>query len=589
MKNNTQRGILRRILDRSPLGAALPMTMLTLCGLGATERAFGTGSWVAMSTSNPAGDSVGICVLLPDGTVLAEGSSSNWYSLAPDSLGHYTDGPWSYRNNSTWGHQTGSTAVLKNGNAFVAGGENGNGSPQVEIYHTGNGTWSTAINPAYFGKIQDGNAMVMPGGDVLIEPQGAVSPYSYDTFLFDPNNNSFSQTVGAPLQGIWEACWVKLPDDNVLCIDSDDSSTGGTTAEQYDPSSQTWGNAQSGIPNIWPNVSGTGKVSESGPAFLLPNENAIFFGGNGAEAVYNYFAGTWSSSAQLPGTLGQKDAPGAMMVNGKILLAVSPQGVNSSVGAINGVGPTSFYEYDYTANGGTGGLTAAPVAPSGYSQLSSRAQSLFMLDLPDGTVLLSGLGSQCWIYQPDGSPLPAGKPTIYSVSWNLDGSIHVTGTLFNGISGGASYGDDSQMDSNYPLLRFTDGSGNVTYGRSFNWSSTSVDNGNVVSTEAALPSNVFSNGGAAYSLQVVCNGIASDPVTFYGPVWVDFVNYNSIFQFGTFSFPYPTLPQGVSAVASGGTIAIDSSSQPSVGTVTAPYTITKPMNIISVYGPSTVQ
>jgi hypothetical protein len=32
----------------------------------------------------------------------------------------------------------------------------------------------------------------------------------------------------------------------------------------------------------------------------------------------------------FPGTLGQKDAPGAMMDNGKILLAVSPQGVNSS-------------------------------------------------------------------------------------------------------------------------------------------------------------------------------------------------------------------------------------------------------------------
>jgi hypothetical protein len=241
-------------------------------------------------------------------------------------------------------------------------------------------------------------------------------------------------------------------------------------------------------------------VSESGPAFLLPNQNAIFFGGNGATAVYNYSGGTWSSSASLPGTLGQKDAPGAMMVNGKVLLAVSPQGNNSSAGAINGVGPASFYEYDYTANSGAGGLTAAPVAPSGYGQLQNRAQNLFLLDLPDGTVLLSGFGSQCWIYQPDGSPLPAGKPAIYSVSWNLDGSIHVTGTLFNGISGGASYGDDSQMDSNYPLLRFTDGSGNVSYGRSYNWSSTSVATGSqVVSTEAALPPEVMTFPGT-YSL-----------------------------------------------------------------------------------------
>lgn len=589
MKNDAPQGMLRTWVDGSPLRTALCIMFAILGGFCLPQKAIGVGNWLAMTTTAPGGDNVGICLLLPDGTVLAEGSNSNWYSLAPDSAGHYTDGNWGTRNNSTWGHQTGSTAVLKNGNVFVAGGENGNGSPDVEIYHTASGTWTTTVNGAYFGNIQDGNAMVMPGGDVLIEPQGASSGYGGDTFLYDPNSGSFSQTTGAPLEGIGEAAWVRLPDDNVLVIDSDNSGFGATTAEQYNPSTETWENAQSGVPNIWPDVSGTPYVSESGPAFLLPNENAIFFGGNGATAVYNYSAGTWSSSASLPGTLGQKDAPGAMMVNGKILLAVSPQGDNSSKSAINGVGPTSFYEYDYTANGGTGGLTAAPNAPSGYSQLTSRAGVLFMLDLPDGTVLLSGIGSRCWIYQPDTGPLAAAKPTIYSVSWNLDGSLHLTGTLFNGISGGASYGDDSQMDSNYPLLRFTDGSGNVYYGRTFNWSSVSVDNGSVVSAEAALPSAVLNSPGTAYSLQVVVNGIASNPVGFSGPVWVDFVNYNSIFQFGTFSFPYPTLPQGVSAVASGGTIAIDSSSQPSVGTVTAPYTISKPMTIISVYGPSTIQ
>jgi hypothetical protein len=96
-----------------------------------------------------------------------------------------------------------------------------------------------------------------------------------------------------------------------------------------------------------------------------------------------------------------------------------------------------------------------------------------MLDLPDGTVLLSSLfTNQLYIYTSDGSPLPAGKPTIQSIFVNGDGSLHLTGILFNGISQGASYGDDNQMDSNYPLVRFTDASGNVRYGRSYNWSST---------------------------------------------------------------------------------------------------------------------
>ena len=146
------------------------------------------------------------------------------------------------------------------------------------------------------------------------------------------------------------------------------------------------------------------------------------------------------------------------------------------------------------------------------------------------------------------------------------------------------------MDSNWPLLRFTDSGGNVTYGSTFNWSAIGgVQTGSeVVSTDANLSPEVDLVSGGTYSLQVVANGIASDPVSFQGPVWVDFVNYNSFFQFGTLVFPYATIAQGVSAVSSGGTIAIDAGSQPSDGAVSAPYTISTPMNIISVYGPSTI-
>ena len=313
----------------------------------------------------------------------------------------------------------------------------------------------------------------------MIQPEGASSGYGGLTFLFNPGNNTFSQTTGAPSDAygnisLSECSWVKLPNDNVLAIDSDQLSTGATTAEMYNPNTETWQNAVTGgtVPNIWPDVTGTGKVSEMGPAFLLPNGNAIFFGGNLVTAVYNN--GIWSQGATMNNGLGMKDAPGAMMVNGKILLAVSPQGINSSVSDINGIGPTSFYEYDYTANGGAGGYALAPSPGSG---ISSRAQALKFLDLPDGTVLLSTGGSQLYIYQPDLSPLPAGQPNINKVQWNPDGSLHLTGTLFNGISQGAAYGDNEQMDSNFPLVRFTDGSGNVYYGRTYNWSSTSVQTG----------------------------------------------------------------------------------------------------------------
>jgi hypothetical protein len=162
----------------------------------------------------------------------------------------------------------------------------------------------------------------------------------------------------------------------------------------------------------------------------------------------------------------------------------------------------------------------------------------------------------------------------------------VTGTVFNGLGQGATYGDDAQMDSNYPLLRFTElATARVYNGRTFNWSSTSVQTGGrTVSTEAAMPSTVFAGPGT-YLMQVVANGVASDPVYFYGPVWVNF-NYPGPIYAGNYALPYNTIAQGVSAVASGGTIALNASSQPSASSAT--LTIAKPMTIVSVYGPSTI-
>ncbi|MBV8841322.1 MAG: hypothetical protein JO307_00800, partial [Bryobacterales bacterium] len=40
----------------------------------------------------------------------------------------------------------------------------------------------------------------------------------------------------------------------------------------------------------------------------------------------------------------------------------------------------------------------------------------------------------------------------------------------NGQSAGAAYGDDDQMNSNYPIIRMIDAAGNVFYARSSNWS-----------------------------------------------------------------------------------------------------------------------
>jgi len=99
------------------------------------------------------------------------------------------------------------------------------------------------------------------------------------------------------------------------------------------------------------------------------------------------------------------------------------------------------------------------------------------------------------------------------------------GTLLNGISEGAAYGDDWQMNSNYPIVRLTDAAGNVRYARTYNWSSTSVMTGNTPeTTEFRLPPGLAAG---TYSLVVVANGNSSVPVSFYTPDALQIMRLNN--------------------------------------------------------------
>ena len=79
-----------------------------------------------------------------------------------------------------------------------------------------------------------------------------------------------------------------------------------------------------------------------------------------------------------------------------------------------------------------------------------------------------------------------------------------------------SYGVGNEMDSNYPIIELKDGSGHVYFARTFNWNSTGVATGSTpVTTDFTSPANMPYG---VYSLYVVANGIASDPVPFTGGV-----------------------------------------------------------------------
>ncbi|HWY77948.1 MAG TPA: hypothetical protein VN281_20200, partial [Verrucomicrobiae bacterium] len=155
------------------------------------------------------------------------------------------------------------------------------------------------------------------------------------------------------------------------------------------------------------------------------------------------------------------------------------------------------------------------LAPGGGTNFGAAPYYTKMLVLPNGTILWNCGSPEMYVYTPDGTALASGKPAISNIVGNADGSYHLTGAGLNGISAGAAYGDDAQMDSNYPLVRLTSGA-TVHYARTYNWSNTGVMTSNKLgSTEFSLPIGLAPG---TYSLTVVANGNSSASVPFSFPL-----------------------------------------------------------------------
>jgi hypothetical protein len=500
-----------------PLHQVVAQIILWVCLGIASFFSFGAsaaGVWTPLV--NPAPDGVELMLLLPDGSVMVADQpggndfSASWFLLRPDDHGSYVNGSWSQLSDMNDTRLDYSSIILTNGQVFVAGGEYGTGLATSEIYDPLMDTWTylpvptSLLDPTLpspeVGENQgfyDSIAKILPSGQVLIAPDGA-NIYG-GTLLFNPSTSTWSagpRTIKKAYPDQAEASWVKLPDDSILTVDPS-----STNSERYVPSQNQWIKDANLPVNLCTN-------GEMGPAVLLPNGKAFFFGATGHTALYTPSGdtnpGIWIAGPDIPNGLISPDAPAAVLANGKVLCAVEPPPIYSA--------PTSFFEYDWVSN-----IFNAVDGPTGSSYFAAPYYTK-MLDLPDGSVLFSTGGySQLFVYQPDGPSIVSGKPVISGITYNsTTDSYLLTGKLLNGISEGATYGDDAQMDSNYPLVRLMDSANNVYYARTYNWNSTSVQaKSRLVSTQFVLPGNLPQ---ANYSLVAVANGIASDPVTLQIPL-----------------------------------------------------------------------
>ena len=268
---------------------------------------------------------------------------------------------------------------------------------KCRVYNPSNNTWTVVSPPASVldpsqvspntgtsQGIYDAECKVLPDGRVLLLPRAPMT--ANGTLLYNPVANSWNS--GPPtLRYAGEAGAVKLPDGSVLTIDRATNLT-----ERFLPALNLWTNDSSSL-GIWASL---GTFAAEGPGFLLPDGRAIFFGGTGSVAFYtpsgSNSPGTWTGG-QYPVGQATAGGPGAMMVDGNILMAISPnpikitsppKGGGHSTSSLDIVPQTTFYEYNYSS---------ATFINTGLSNTVNCSQNM-MLDLPDGSVLLGVIGAE---------------------------------------------------------------------------------------------------------------------------------------------------------------------------------------------------
>ncbi len=468
------------------------------------QGVFAQGTWTPIA-AQPINYNQGVMLLLTDGSVMVKNSAnsisgigSGWDRLIPDEHGSYVNGTWAPVASMNDSRLYCSSQILRDGTVYVAGGEYGSGRTRGELYYPDYDQWFGLWPlPGTTDTISDANSVLLPDGRVLQAVVITGHNVSKHTYFFDPVTATY--TAGPPTRGIDnESSWLKLPDNSILFPD-----LYATTSERYIPATNTW-IADANLPVSLYDPFGY----EMGACFLLPDGRGFFLGSTTNTAYYTPSGttapGTWAAGPVMADSLGSPDAAAAMMVDGKILCAVS----HTPTSDTTFYSKMHFYEFDYLTN------TFTRIAsPEGGDSISAASYKSNMLCLPDGSVLYARQGDdQYYVYKPAGAPLAAGRPVVDSIIATSCDSFMATGKLFNGITEGAGYGDDWQMATNYPLVRIRQ-NGEVYYGKTFSWNSTGVARGNNEdSVRFVLPAGISHRG--TYQLEVVANGNASLPVNF---------------------------------------------------------------------------
>jgi len=431
------------------------------------DRTLLASNWTALTNAAPA--AIGTMMLLTNGTVMAQeaGVTNTWYQLTPDSTGSYANGTWTTLAPMGTDRLYFGSNVMQNGNVFVVGGEysgpNGtaNWTNTGEIYNSSSNSWSPITNfpQSNYG---DDPSILLPNGNILAGYLAGPQTYIYNittntwTQTGTKNNNDASD----------EEAWVKLPDNSILSYDVF-YNTGNTPglAQRYIPSMGKWVNTGP-VPVA---LSSPAAGYELGPNALLPNGDVFQVGGNNNTALYNPTTNIWTKGPVIPGGLESDDAPGVLLPNGQFLFTADTQLYQA---------PTHVFDYNYVTNKITD--VTPTVANGDPASLVSQLADLpsftdRFLMLPNGQALFTAGGtSQIYVYTGTGPVVTSSTPSIAAIFANKGNSYTLLGSALNGASQGASYGDDAEMDTNYPIVSVATDIGTTYFARTTNWNNTGV-------------------------------------------------------------------------------------------------------------------
>lgn len=427
-------------------------------------------------------------------------------------------------------------SALLSGHRILAGNIFNN---STFIYSVDTNTWAQAATKVYNDRSDEEGWTALSGGSIM----------TYDLFQSVAAGQGYAEIYN-PTQNVWTAI---SPADGsasgtlpVLTSPALGFELGPNLRLQDGRAFQIGANQHTGLytqgTNTWaagPDIQGVlsnpfGRINhanfgaDDAPAALMPNGHVLLAADAGPNPVAQS-GDTTSGSAiitnihstaglQVSWAVRQADGNTDKIPPGTVIASIDSRhqvhiSSNATVSAA-AVGlvfggifsrPTELFDFDPQEN------RISPVSPplNDPNLPTFGAFVTRMLVLPNGQVLFNdGQGNQLYVYTARGSTNPAYLPVVQRVEFD-DGVFTLTGTQLNGPSDASAYGDDSQSNENYPIIRLQNSSGLVFYCRSRDWTSTQV--GNIPHESVKFTLNPAVTPGV-YQLIVSAGGVSSAPV-----------------------------------------------------------------------------